>query len=142
MDSIIRQKIRGRQVCTQANIGRYSGNWCEAKKGHPVGYKHREINRVPKSHKSSSIMQDYLEDGMKRAIAAEPAGPHRDFLERDLDLWQQNGKPTAQSQNMPAKEMELHRTWSNGTPFCADLTDLDVQAQNERARRLLNLEKS
>ena len=87
-------------------------------------------------------MQDFLEEGMKREIAHTPAGPHRDFLERDLHLWQNNGRPTAQQQNMPDKEFELHKTWSKGKPFCADLTDLDVQAQNERARRLLALEKS
>jgi hypothetical protein len=141
MDDIVRRKIRGRQVCVQGPIGRYSSNWGEAKKGHPVGYKHRSIGRVPKSHRSSRVLQDQIEETMKRQIAAEPAGPQRDFLIRDYEMWVANGKPTAIDQRMPEKQMEMQKTWQKGKPLSSELEDMDREAAEMRARRLLNLER-
>ena len=118
-------------------------NWAEAYKGHPVGYHHSSLARIPKSHQSSRAMQDFVQETMIRQIANTPAGPQRDFLIRDYELWLQNGRPTANPQETKhAKELELRKTWQDGTPLSADFTDMDRAVAEERTRRLLALERA
>ena len=144
MDEIVRRRIRGRQLCVPyGRSGVARANWAEMYKKHPVGYKHSSLARIPKSHFSSRAMQDFIQDMMVRQIARTPAGPQRDFLIRDYEIWLQNGRPTANAQDPKAsKPMELRKTWQDGKPLSADLTDMDDVVARERAKRLLALENS
>jgi hypothetical protein len=87
------------------------------------------------------MLQDQIQETMLRQIRSTPAGPQRDFLVRDYELWLQNGRPTANAQQpQNRKIMELRRTWQDGKPLSADLSEMDKAIAEERARRLLALE--
>lgn len=137
----MRRRIRGRQLVVPfGRNGVARANWAEAYRGHPVGYRHRTIANIPKSHFSSRMLQDQIQETMLRQIRNCPAGPQRDFLVRDYELWLQNGRPTANAQRQQRNEMELRRTWQDGKPLSADLSEMDKAIAEERARRLLALQ--
>ncbi len=144
MDEIVRRKLRGRSLSIPfGRRGVAQANWAELYKKHPVGYKHSSLARIPKSHYSSRAQQDFIQDMMVRQIANTPAGPQRDFLIRDYELWLQNGRPTANPQDPKhAKALELRRTWQEGSPISADFTEMDRAIAEARTRRLLALESA
>ena len=147
LPDFVRRRLAGRHVVAPFRGGFVRGlNQAEAMKGHPIGYKHDELARIPKSHVSSRSRQDDIEEIMKAQIRNEPAGPRRDWLIKDLEMWQANGRPVAGSfkkYNPRNKTTSLDRqaepvkTWQNGKPLSADFTDGDALDNARKIRRML-----
>jgi len=148
MEEIWRRRIRGRNICAPFQGGRvFALHRVEAVRGFPIGYRHHSFATIPRQHISSKVMQDIIEENMRRQIAREPAGPKRDFLIRDLELWIANGRPTAgnfiaydkkRKRLNRDKEAEPVKTWRN-KPLCADFESLSKREAAERIKKMLRL---
>jgi len=95
------------------------------------------LARIPKTDWTSRLLQDQIDESMRRQIAHEPPGPRRAFLLRDYELWLANGKPTYYSPGKSAhgregrKEASAVRTWARGKPAFWDFID-DNERKGER----------
>jgi len=103
----------------------------------PPGFRHTSLARIPKTDWTSRLLQDQIDESMRRQIAHEPPGPRRAFLLRDYELWLANGKPTYYSPGKSAhgregrKEASAVRTWARGKPAFWDFID-DNERKGER----------
>ena len=144
VDPILKRRAVARNLNIPFKGRRIGGLWAEASMGHPAGYKHRSLCNIPKSHLSSRIMQDQIDEICRRQIRHCPPGPRRDFLIKDYELWVANGRPIHSSMKghddkgrvVLDKAAEPVRTWQSGRPIS---TDFDDVLGRERAKRLAKL---
>ncbi len=145
MDEIVRRRIVARKLCEWLPGGlSRRGEWAVLARGKPPGYKHTQLAQIPRSHYSSKVMQDILEEIMLKKIRREPPGPRRDFLVRDYELWLANGRPTGVAQGpfgrAPPKSIEPIRTWQKGKPIHDDFYDLGYEEREKATRKLLKIQ--
>lgn len=86
----------------------------------PPGFKHTSRAKVPFGHKSYKPLQDRTEAYMKEEIRNCPHGRRRDFLEKNLDEWQQAGRPTYGAPTDPKYKNEVRETQRKGLGKWAD----------------------
>ncbi|MBU1449118.1 hypothetical protein KKF45_04730 [Patescibacteria group bacterium] len=141
MNDIIRQKIKGRSLVEQFGRWTVRDNWVEHRRQKPVGYTHTSLARIPKSHTSSRLMQDFIEEMLRRKIRMTPPGQRRDFYIRDYEIWVANGRPTYghfQNSKRRDKLAEPIKTWQKGKPLYVDFTELHNEMERKmKIRRIL-----
>ena len=152
VDPRLRKRIRGRKV-----DGRIHWNsWKDMNHpGHqfkmrtrqdkmiPQGYRHDNLQTIPKDHHSYKPMQDLMEEGMLKDIRKEAPGPRKDFLIKDYELWVQNGRSTygewdpnnKVQKGIQELKNEVRRTRHNSTPIVDDFSEQDWK--DKRMKRLL-----
>lgn len=148
VSDIIRKKVTGREVAPSPYPKgiQHSGFDRDKMKSKtdkriPVGYKHKELAKIPEKHYNLKQAQDMMEDAIVKEIRSLPPGPRRDFVERDYDLWIANGRPTYgefDPARYPINKNEVRRAWQEGRPVFMDVKD---DGDDKRLRRLLKVDR-
>lgn len=141
MDSIVRRKVRGRQVARSPLSWPGLGPMFAATKRKSVadspiapGYKHVGIVKIPIRHQSYKPLQDRVDRQMQEEIRRTPPGRRKDFLIRSYNYWVQNGRPTYGSPGKRSRKNDWTRTQAKGLGVWADGVTDDRPTRTKRLK--------